>query len=137
VRGLTLLIGAVHGDFYVVTGSLINNGVILRRPRGKFRFSFVQLPRAHLWIVGEGQCRSKKAKHQRQSLVFVFIPPIELGFRFLVNIFQNTQLACNAWILAGEQFGLLMHTATTEDALLCTPMKSSACLLNLNVRCYP
>ena len=37
-------------------------------------------------------------------------------------------------ILTGERSGLLMRTATTARALLCTPTKSSARLLNSNVR---
>jgi hypothetical protein len=35
----------------------------------------------------------------------------------------------------GERSGLLTRIAATEGALLCTPTKSSARLLNLNVRC--
>ena len=37
-------------------------------------------------------------------------------------------------IPTGERSGWLTHTATTEGGLLCVPIKSSARLLNLNVR---
>src|SRR5439155_20518930 len=48
MRELTIVVGAIHRDFHVVTGSLIDNCVVLRHPRGELRFRLVQLPGAHL-----------------------------------------------------------------------------------------
>jgi hypothetical protein len=51
----------------------------------------------------------------------------EAGWSWGLSINDQFQRANGLW--------LRMRTATTESALLCTPAKGSARLMNLNVRC--
>ena len=47
----------------------------------------------------------------------------------------GVEAAFQRLIPTGERSGLLTRTATTGGALLCMPTRSSARLLNLNVKC--
>jgi hypothetical protein len=71
----------------LVASGLIYNGRVLTLPGGKLRFRFIQLPRAHIRVVGgEARCPREKAKRHSQSNSFRFHLAIEHGFSVPVNV---------------------------------------------------
>src|SRR6266571_9518662 len=80
MRRLTLCVGAIDDNFHLVASGLIHNGSVLSLPGGKLRFRFVQLPRAHMRVVGgEARCPCEKAKRHSQSNTLYFHASTEHG----------------------------------------------------------
>src|SRR6266576_412252 len=61
MRGLTLTVDTVYGDFHVVACGLVDNRVVFVCPGGELRFGLVQLPGAHIRVVGKAHCHPDKA----------------------------------------------------------------------------
>ena len=52
VHGGAAAISAIDGDLGVVAGGLVNNGVVFGRSGAELRLGLVQLPGAHIRVVG-------------------------------------------------------------------------------------
>src|SRR6266536_623074 len=93
VYRLTVRVGAIDGNFHLVACSLINNSGKLFHAGSGLRFSFIQLPRTHIRVVGgEARCPREKAKPQSQSNCFYLHASNEHGFSSTVNVsFQTNE----------------------------------------------